>query len=250
LLGEETLLAWMRYPTQTNEVARSGAFMAALMLLGHELGMPFELNEIGASAGLNLMLDRYDHRLGGCRAGKAGSPVVIAPEWRGKAPVAAPVAIAAARGVDLRPVRLTDPLARERLQSYVWADDFARAERLRQAIALARADRPRVDRAHAAGWLAGRLAAPQAAGTCRVVLHSMVLQYLPASERASVERTLAMAGARTDARRPLVVIGFEWNAGRTEVHLAMRCWRGRHADPQPRLLAICHAYGAWIDWRG
>ncbi|MDE2404555.1 MAG: DUF2332 family protein [Sphingomonadales bacterium] len=248
--GEATLLAWMDHPTQTNEVARSGAFMAALMLLAQEQGMPFELNEIGASAGLNLMLDRYDHRLGGCRAGTPGSPVVIAPEWRGAAPLVAPVTIAAARGVDLRPLRLDDPLARERLQSYVWADDTMRALRLGHAITLAESDPPQVDRDHAAAWLERRLAAPQPAGTCRVVLHSMVLQYLPADERAAVEATIAAAGGRAGRDAPLALIGFEWDRARTEVRLELTCWNGRSAMPLPRLLARCHAYGAWIDWQG
>lgn len=256
--GEVTILEWMDHPTQTNEVARSAAFMAALMTLGAQAQMPFELLEIGASAGLNLMLDRYAHDLGGVQAGAAGSPVRTKPEWRGAPPVSAPVRIDSVRGVDLRPLRLEDPITRERLLSYIWADHTARAERLCHAIALNRACPPPVERGSAAPWLARELAAPQREGTCRVVLHSMVLQYLPEDERRAALTAIMQAGARATPARPFAWIGFEWNSARSEVQLRLTRWPGggeeQGGDEQgggtSRVLALCHAYGSWIDWRG
>lgn len=247
-MGEKTVLEWMDHPTQTNEVARSAAFMAALMTLSAEADMPFELLEIGASAGLNLMLHRYAHDLGGVAAGTAESPVRIAPEWRGSLPTPAPVGIAAASGVDLRPLRLDDPFTRERLLSYVWADDPARAERLCHAIALGRASPPHLERDSAAPWLARKLAEPQPAGTCRVVQHSMVLQYLPDRERRAALTAILHAGAQATPARPLAWIGLEWNADRSEVQLRLTRWAG--GEGESRILAVCHAYGSWIDWRG
>lgn len=249
--GEETILEWMDHPTQTNEVGRSAAFMAALMTLADSVGMPFELFEFGASAGLNLMLGRYAHDLGGVSAGALDSPVRVAPEWRGVPVVPAPVRIDSVRGVDLRPLRLEDPFTRERLLSYIWADDPVRAERLCHAIALNRACPPPVDKESAAPWLARRLAEPQRAGVCRVVMHSMVLQYLPESERRAALTTIMAAGARATPERPLAWIGLEWNSGRSEVQLRLTRWPGeRGEDGTSRVLAICHAYGSWIDWRG
>jgi hypothetical protein len=253
--GEATILEWMDHPTQTNEVARSAAFMAALMTLAHEADMPFELLEMGASAGLNLRLDRYAHDLGGVCAGDALSPVRIAPEWRGPAPVFAPVRIAAARGVDLRPMRLEDPLTRERLLSYIWADHTARADRLCHAIALNRADPPSLEAGSAAPWLAHELARPQQAGACRVVIHSMVLQYLPAAERRAALTAIMRAGARATHDRPFAWIAFEWNTERSEVRLRLTRWPGGQSAGDEgagtsRVLALCHAYGSWIDWRG
>lgn len=249
--GEATILEWMDHPTQTNEVGRSAAFMAALMTLADDLDMPFELLEFGASAGLNLMLDRYAHDLGGVRAGAAGSPVRIAPEWRGAAVVQAPVRIASVRGVDLRPLRLEDPFTRERLLSYVWADDPARAERLCHAIALNRACPPPVEQGSAAPWLARNLAAPQQDGVCRVVMHSMVLQYLPEAERRAALTTIMHAGAAATPERPLAWLGLEWNSDRSEVQLRLTRWPGEGGETgTSRILALCHAYGSWIDWRG
>ena len=249
--GEATILEWMDHPTQTNEVGRSAAFMAALMTLAHDLGLPFELLEFGASAGLNLMLDRYAHDLGGVAAGTIGSPVRVKPEWRGKAPLQAPVHVDAVRGVDLRPLRLEDPFTRERLLSYVWADDPARAERLCHAIASGRACPPPIEQGSAAPWLARNLARPQADGVCRVVMHSMVLQYLPEAERRAALTAIMAAGARATADRPLAWIGLEWNSARSEVQLRLTRWPGERGETgTSRVLAICHAYGSWIDWRG
>lgn len=247
--GEDTLIEWMRHPTQTNEVARSGAFMAALMKLARHYRMPFELLEIGASAGLNLGLDRYSHQLGRARAGNAQSPVRIAPEWRGKSPAPASVRIRRTVGTDLRPLRVCSAASRELLHSYVWADDAERAERLVFALELARHRPPRVDRASAALWLERQLSRPQVKDTVRVVMHSMVHQYLPSGERARVHAAVGRAAARASRVRPLAVIGFEWNAARTQVRLEMSCWDGRVRQPRRQLLAVCHAYAAWIDWR-
>ena len=89
---------WIGDPPQTNEVGRTAATMAALMVLRRRFPVPVELLELGASAGLNLNLAHYAHDLGGVAAGDTTSPVRVAPEWRGSLPVAAPVEIAALRG--------------------------------------------------------------------------------------------------------------------------------------------------------
>lgn len=247
--GEDTILSWMEHPTQTNEVGRSAAFMAALMTLSRNHAMPFELLEIGASAGLNLLLDHYAHDLGGVAAGKGDSIVRIAPTWRGPAPQPVGVTIADARGVDLRPLPLHDPVMQERLMSYVWADDAQRLARLGNAIALAQLFPPCVEQGSAAAWLERQLKQAQAAGTCRVVLHSMVLQYIPLAERRAAITAILAAGARATKNRPFAWLGLEWNAPRTEVRLQLTHWRG-DGSATNRVLATCHAYGAWIDWRG
>ncbi len=249
--GEATILEWMDHPTQTNEVGRSAAFMAALMTLSRTADMPFELLEFGASAGLNLMLDRYAHDLGGVSAGNLDSPVRVAPEWRGAAVVSAPVRVDSVRGVDLRPLRLEDPFTRERLLSYVWADDPVRADRLCHAIALNRACPPPIEQDSAGPWLARQLTQPQREGVCRVVMHSMVLQYLPEAERRAALTAIMSAGARATPERPLAWIGLEWNSTRSEVQLRLTRWPGAADEAgTSRILAICHAYGSWIDWHG
>ncbi|WP_333605530.1 DUF2332 domain-containing protein [Novosphingobium sp.] len=248
--GELTLLNWMSHPTQTNEVRRSSAFMAALSMLAHEHAMPFELLEVGASAGLNLLLDRYRHDLGGTLCGNPNSRLRLAPRWQGARPPQAAVDIISVRGVDLRPLSLGDPHTRERLMSYIWPGDDARAECLRRAMMIARHAPPMVDQASAAPWLAERLAEPQSSGVMRVVQHSMVLQYLPDSELQALTVSMRKAGGHASPVRPLASIGLEWNAERTLVQLSMIRWAGRADDGCRTVLATCHPYGASIEWRG
>lgn len=248
--GEATLLIWMSHPTQTNEVRRSSAFMAALMVLAHEHGLPFELLEVGASAGLNLLLDHYAHDLGGIACGQPESPLRLAPQWQGASPPQAEVRIASARGGDLRPLSLDDPYTRERLMSYVWPGDEVRANCLRHALMLGRDLVPAVDRASAAPWLAAHLEEPQTAGTMRVIQHSMVLQYLPEEELKAVMASIRVAGERATADRPLARIGLEWNRDRSRVLLCMTRWSGRPDDGCRNILAACHPYGAAIEWQG
>lgn len=236
---------WMRNPTQTNEVARAAAISAALMVLRRETGVPAELLEIGSSCGLNLNLARYDYDLGGTRAGDPSSPVRIAPIWRGPPPEAAPLDILSARGVDIKPLDPQVAATRERLFAYVWADQHARARRLEGALEITRRFLPQVDRDDALTWLEERLTEPQISGSCRVVFHSMVLQYLKSDARYAFVDILHRAGARATHARPLAWISFEWTASRNEVQLMLTSWPGGDA----RLLAVSHPYGDWIEWR-
>lgn len=242
---DDVLVEWLHQVPQTNEVGRAAGFYAALMVLARRYGHPFELFEIGASAGLNLNLARYAYDLGGVHAGLPGSPVRIVPAWHGSPPPIAPVVVEAAQGVDLNPIDIRDPAACERLASFIFADQPDRSERLDRALGIARAHPPQVATGRAADWLAARLAMPAPEGRHRVVLHSMVLQYVGADERAAIECTLAATAKQADAGRPFACIGFEWNATRTQVELRLRSW----PDGEDRILAHCHPYGGWFDWK-
>ena len=246
LAQEDGFIAeWMKGAPQTNEVGRSAAIWAALTVAAKELGLPFELIELGSSAGLNLNLARYGYDLGGVRGGDGESPVQLRPEWRGPAPVPAAVRIAGARGVDIDPLDIRTAEARERLMAFVWADQRPRMERLAAAIAIAEAHPPRIDRADAADWIEARLAEPQPAGTARIVFHSIVLQYLPPERRARVRDTIIAAGRRATVVRPFGWIAFEWEAARDCAGLTLTLWPGGDA----RRLADCHAHAAWIAWQ-
>ncbi|HVF93098.1 MAG TPA: DUF2332 family protein [Sphingomonas sp.] len=246
LASEDGFLAeWMQHPPQTNEVSRAGAVMAALLVLRRDVPLPVDLLEIGASAGLNLNMARYRHLLGGVQAGEPGSIVAVAPHWSGPAPPAGIVEIGAAKGVDLHPLDPADPAACERLLAYVFVDQPERIARLSRALRIAQEHPPTVERGDAVPWLAAQLSEAQVAGRCRVVLHSMVLQYFADGARRAFGDVMAAFGARATAERPLARIGFEWNEGRREVRLSLTVWPGQGT----RILANCHPYGAAIAWR-
>jgi hypothetical protein len=243
---DAALLPWLDGPPQTNEAGRSASIMAALLWLSPRVGARFEMNELGASAGVNTMMERYFYNLGGTETGPAGSPMRFVPEWRGFPPAPAPVEIVGIRGCDRAPVNLADPVEALRLKSYVWAEVTERLARIDAAIVLAGAKPPLVEMCDAADWAEMRLAAPQEADTTRVIYHSIVWQYLPVETRARIEAAMAAAGARADARRRLAWIMLETNRETFRHELTVRSWPG---GVEPVLLGTAHAHGAWVDWR-
>jgi hypothetical protein len=246
----EALLEWLSHPTQTNEALRAAGLVAALIEMGRADGLPCEVLELGASAGLNLNFPRYAVRLGQLAACAPRSPVTLAPEWRGRALVGGPLAVSAARGVDLHPLDVTSAADRRSLAAYVWPGETARARRLAAAIGIAASHPPKVDTGRASAWLARQLAEPQPAGTRRVVFHSMVLQYADSAERAAIDAALAAAGALASPDRPLARVGIEWRGDRGAVEIRIAQWDGGRRSGECRIAAHCHPYGEWIDWQG
>ncbi|MFM2370798.1 MAG: hypothetical protein RIS85_520 [Pseudomonadota bacterium] len=247
---DATVARYIESPTQTNEVGRIAGLVAVLMELNVRATMPSEILELGASAGLNLNLDRYACQVFDALAGNPRSRVRIAPRWTGRAVPFAPVPIAATRGVDLHPLDVANADHRERLHAYVWPGEMARDDRLGAAIAVARRHPPQVDRGGAAQWLEAQLAGPQREGVRRVVFHSMVVQYMPEAERIALRRTLARAGAAATPQRPLVAVGLEWSGDRKAVELRVRQWNGGAHDGAAAIVAWWHPYAEWFDWVG
>lgn len=243
-LHDAFIADWMIDTPQTNEVGRAGAITAALMMAQRRFGLPFELLELGSSCGLNLNLAHYQYDLGGVAIGNPTSPVRIAPDWHGAPPPKGPLEVVAAAGVDLNPLRFEARATRNRLFAYVWADQPLRAARLEHALALARRYPPTVERGNAARWLPKRLAQPQPDNVCRVVFHSMVLQYLSRDDRRDVVAALTAAGTRATRERPLAWISFEWDSARSRVELWLTCW----PDGQSIRLADSHPYGNTLNW--
>ncbi len=239
------LLPWLDGPPQTNEAGRSAAITAALAWLSSRATQRFELNELGASAGCNTMIDRYRYDLGGVQFGPTNAPVSIQPEWRGPPPPAAPVEIVAITGCDQAPIDLTDPAQAMRLKSYVWPDDPSRLARLDCIIALANERPPALIRADAADWVEQRLARSQATGMTRVFYHSIVWQYMAANSRARIEAAIAVAGVKATPERPLAWIMLETNRQTFRHELRVRHWPGPDGWT---MLGEAHAHGAWVHW--
>jgi hypothetical protein len=241
---DAALLAWLDGPPQTNEAGRSAALMTGLLAVARAFPWPFEVLEIGSSAGLNLLIDRFRYDLGGLVLGPADAAVTIRPEWRGPPPEPAPVAFAGVRGVDVAPIDVTDPAAAERLAAYVWADAPARLARLEGAIAMVRAGGVALEAGDAADWIDARLAAPQAAGTTRVLMHSVVWQYLGAERQARIRAAMAAAGAAATPDRPLAWVRMEPNRDGAVQEVWVRHW----PDGAPAVrVAFAHAHGTWIE---
>jgi hypothetical protein len=238
------ILPWLDGPPQTNEPGRSATFMAALLVLAEKFGRNFELLEIGSSAGLNLLIDRYRYDLGGVLLGPPTSSITIRPEWRGPPPPVASVNIVSVRGADIAPIDIGDPAAAERLLSYIWVDQKDRFIRTEAAIAMAHAQPPMLARADAADFVEAQLGEPQAAGTTRVLMHSIVWQYLPPATQDRITAAMEAAGASATPDCPLAWIKFEANRTVSQHTVRLRVWPGG-VDNQ---LAIAHPHASWIEW--
>jgi hypothetical protein len=236
--------------TQTNEVGRCAVLLPALP------SGPLALLEVGASAGLCLLLDQYHYQYGAMSLGVASSPVHLTCAPAG--PVPLPTAIPAVvwrRGLDLHPIDVRDDEAIRWLLACVWPDHPARRRRLEGAIALARV-RPPVVRVGDLVDVLPTLLAEVPPATQFVVFHSAVLSYV------SEERRRAFADALADASRARDIVwvsnegagvvpeitalapplgNLQFLLGRT------RFTSGRRQD---ELLALSHPHGAELTWLG
>lgn len=244
---DEWIARWLDSPPQTNAVGRSALFMGALLTLTARFAWPVELIEIGSSAGLNLLIERYRYDLGDVSVGPAASPLTIAPTWRGAQPPHVEPRIASVAGCDVAPLDGHDAVQAERLLSYVWVDQQDRLTQTAAAIAMLREDPPDLVAADAADFVDARFAAPQPRGTTRVLMHSIVWQYLPAATQARIRAAAERAGAHATQERPVAWIAFEVERDVGRPVLTLRCWPG---DAPPVELATAHPHGTWIDWTG
>jgi hypothetical protein len=213
--------------------------MSGLLAIAARFPLPLHLFELGSSAGLNLLLDRYAYDLGGLPAGDPASPLKLSPTWSGPPPPQADVEVAERRGVDLRPAdTLRDG---DKLLAYVWPGHDSRRDRLRKALAIA-ADPPPVAAGDAADWLETTLPR-RTPGAVRVVMHSIAFQYFAEQTRRRIEALVERLGAEADEEAPLAWLRFEQEPGEEAATLKLRCWPG-----EDRLLAHAHSHGASVQW--
>lgn len=244
---DHLLLPWFDGPPQTNEAGRSASVMGGLLWLSGKVGPRFELNEIGASAGINTMMARFAFDLGGTTAGPSLSSITIKPEWRGDPPPHGRVEIVAARGCDISPIDLADPAQAARLRAYIWVDAPDRMARMDAAIAMAERMPPDLARMDAAEFVKQGLAAPQDEGVTRVLFHTIMWQYMPQATRDDITQQMEAAGAKAAPQKPLAWIRLETNRETFKHELRVRYWPGGEEWMQ---LAEAHPHGAWVEWTG
>ncbi len=243
---EAFLLPWLDGPPQTNEAGRSSSFIAAMLWLA-EQGLPhcFQCLEIGSSAGINLMIDRYSYDLGGVQVGPEDAVMRFQPEWRGPPPPDRTIAFTSLKGCDVAPVDLRDPAQALRLKAYIWPEHTVRFQRLEAAIDAVCKQAPELVQMDAADFVEKELQKAQEQGVTRVLMHSIVWQYVPKDQQARITAAMEAAGARATKEKPLAWIALEGNRVLLKHGLEVRYWPG---GGEPRLIAAAHAHGAWIEW--
>lgn len=194
--------------TQTNEPARCALLLPALAALPQ----PLALLEVGASAGLCLLPDRYAYDYEGDRVG-TGEPVLrCRPEGPVSLPDALPEVVWRA-GLDLEPVDVRDDDAVRWLELLVWPGEEYRLADLRGAIAVARADPPRVVRGDLVTDLPA-LAAEAPRDATLVIFHTAVLAYVPSAGRRAFADTVRGLDAVWLANEGPRVLGLEGDGPR------------------------------------
>jgi hypothetical protein len=234
--------------TQTNEPARCATLLPALALLPS----PLALIEVGASAGLTLLPDRYSYDFGGHRVdgtfsagnipyGDDPRAPVLRCEPRGPVPLPDRVPeIIWRAGLDLNPLDVRSDDDVRWLECLVWPGEGDRAQRLADAVATARRDPPHVHRGDLRTDLPA-LAAQAPADATLVVYHSAVLAYVGPADRQRFAATMAGLGAVWLSNEgPRVLPSLDVPATDAVAFLLVRDGR------QP--LAWTDSHGAWVRW--
>jgi len=245
--GDEVRAVMRARRTQTNEVGRCAVLLPALP------PGPLALVEVGASAGLCLLFERYAYEFGSTRLGSASSAVRLSCAATGPVPLPRAVPqIVWRRGLDLRPIDVHDDDAVRWLSACVWPEHHERRQRLEGAIATARADPPVVS----AGDLVDDLPALLAEvpdGAQLVLFHSAVLSYVSRERRQAFANALAQASKQRD------IIWLANEAAGVVPELpapapsgALRFVVGRthftNGRRRSELLALAHPHGAELAW--
>jgi hypothetical protein len=245
--------AWLRkfvaaQAVQTNEVQRAWPLLPVFLLVARQAGAPLELVELGPSAGLNLVWDRYRYRYEEGEWGSRGAGLELA--GRELAPVPGDlldeeIVVVRRRGIDLAPVDAATDEGGRLLECFVWADQPARLERLRHAIELLRRDPPELIQGDYVELLPQVLAerAPEA---FTLVFETASTVYLSRERYGLVLDAIAEAGAKA----PLGLLStrhtFKGDDGRFGWKLELRLWPGG----EDRVVALAGPHGEWLEWCG
>jgi hypothetical protein len=244
---DAALLGWFESAPQTNEAGRSSSFVAALHWLSSRVLPQFELLEIGSSAGMNLLIDRWRYDLDGVMSGPDDAAVTIRPEWRGSPPPHTPFTIKSVRGCDLNPIDVNEDSAANRLRAYVWPEMPERFARMDAGIEMVRRHGIDLVQSDAADWVESQLALSHVRGTTRVLMHSIVWQYLPETVQTRIIAAMEYAAQGATPEAPLAWIALETNRATMQHELHVRYWPG---DGVAARLGEAHAHGAWVEWQG
>ncbi|MBU3977217.1 DUF2332 domain-containing protein [Propionicimonas sp.] len=238
---------------QTNEIGRSSLLLVGLSLLAAEVG-PLAHLDVGASAGLNLLVDRFRYDYDGHHVG-AGQ-IELRCGIRGESrpellPSALPV-ITSRLGLDLNPVEVSDPEQVRWLEACVWPDQPDRFERLRLALAEAAKHKARLLAGDAIDDLEAAVA--ELGPGHPVVTTSWVLNYLGEEGQRRFMKAMDALGRHRELslvcyEAPNLTPGLDWPTEVAETDLSVLrlfSWRdGRRTD---EVIAKGHPHGYWLTW--
>lgn len=228
--------------TQTNEVRRCVGLMPAFVAIEREA---LALIEIGPSAGLNLLWDRYRYRYGRRETGPVDAPLLLDTVVRGELTPPIPDAFPAVMsrvGVDLNPIDVHDADDARWLRALIWPEHVERVRRLEQALEIARREPPQLIAGDALEHLPALMRAANPDATL-VVFHSYTINQFSNAMQNQLDRQLKTMSRERDVFR----VWLEWERRFREG--ALYLLRYRRGRVRKRLLAVCEPHGRWVEWR-
>jgi hypothetical protein len=232
---------------QTNEVQRCYALLPAFLFLAREHGAgSLDLVELGPSAGLNLLWDRYAYTY---RAGRWGSSGLM---LRGVEYEPVPRDVLERRagvrrrlGIDLNPVDVTGDHGARLLHAFIWPGRVERAQRLRQAIAILRREPPKLVRGDYVELLPSVLETRDE-GALTVVFQTASTGYIGSERRAELRELLDAAGRDGPLGWISTRAVEELEEDRHDSYeLEVALWPER----ERRFLLRCDFHGNWLRWQ-
>jgi hypothetical protein len=244
--GEKLCAFLAEHQVQTNEVQRSWMLLPCYLEVARRTGArTVDLIELGSSAGLNLVWDRYRYVYAAGTWGPADAPLELRGEERRPVPatvVGRSLDVRSRVGVDRAPIDLTTDEGARLLKSFVWPDHATRLEQLDRAIEALRRDPPELVRGDIVDELP-KLLQRRRDGALTLVSETAVLGYLSSEDRLKVFDTLERASA--DGPLAFVRAGRPGDRATTYYALVIRIW------PDAAREEVGHGdfHGAWLDWR-
>jgi hypothetical protein len=231
---------------QTNEVQRSWVLLPSFLFAAEQGEADvLDLVELGSSAGLNLLWDRYGYTYAEGTWGPADARLALAGEERGSVPSRLLERVPRVRsrlGIDREPLDVRGHEAARLLKAFVWADQRRRLERIEQAIDTVRDDPPQLCRADVVEVLPDLLASRRS-DALTLVFETATFGYLTSEERARARSALDHAGRQGGLA--FVSTG-RARSGDSAWGLRVTVW------PDGARTYVAHAdyHGAWLDWLG
>jgi hypothetical protein len=230
---------------QTNEVQRSWVLLPCFLEIARRTGVEtLDLIELGPSAGLNLVWDRYGYHYEQGAWGADGATLELSGEERRPVPrelLQRVLRVRQRHGIDLSPLDVTRPGDALLLKSFVWADQRERLERLDRAVETLRAEPPHLEQGDVVQRLP-ELLAERLPGALTVVFQTAVRGYLSREDWKQMLLALDEAGRQF----PLALVSVSRPAPGEDRYAGL--WLRLWPDGEKRLLGHAGFHGQWLEW--
>ena len=229
---------------QTNEVQRCWALLPLFLVVARRVDRPLALIELGTSAGLNLLWDRYAYSY---RAGAWGGPradLRLFGKERGTVPAGllrTSVEVQARVGIDVAPVDATTDDGVRLLKTFV--RDAGYHTRVERAAEVLRDDPPELVRGDYVELLPALLR-DRSDDAITVVFQTHSTVYLSDSERVRLRAIVDEAGREGPLAWISTPTPEEHGQRLGDYPLELAIWPGG----ERRIVARTNVRGEWLDW--